>query len=38
MYIILSLQLGGDWAGPVDESKLPTSMLVDFARVYQVKP
>jgi beta-glucanase (GH16 family) len=35
LYIILSYQLGGDWAGPVDESKLPNEMLIDYVSVWQ---
>jgi beta-glucanase (GH16 family) len=38
MYMILSLQLGGAWAGEVDESKLPAEMLVDYVRVWSLKP
>lgn len=35
LYLILGLQLGGTWAGSVDESKLPAEMLVDYVRVWQ---
>jgi beta-glucanase (GH16 family) len=38
MYMILSLQLGGAWAGEVDESQLPAEMLVDYVRVWTHKP
>jgi hypothetical protein len=38
LYMILSYQLGGDWAGAVDESKLPADMLVDYVRVYLTRP
>jgi beta-glucanase (GH16 family) len=38
-YIILNLAWGGDWGGykGIDESALPTSMLVDYVRVFQKK-
>lgn len=38
-YIILNLAWGGDWGGSqgVDESALPTSMQVDYVRVFQKK-
>lgn len=38
LYIIFNYQLGGTWAGPVDESKLPTDMLVDYVRVWATAP
>lgn len=38
MYIVLSLQMGGVWAGAVDDSLLPTEMLVDYVRVWEQKP
>jgi beta-glucanase (GH16 family) len=33
--LILDLQLDPTAAGPIDNSKLPTSMLVDWVRIYQ---
>lgn len=38
-YIILNLAWGGDWGGykGIDESALPTTMLVDYVRVFQKK-
>jgi beta-glucanase (GH16 family) len=36
-YILLNLALGGKAGGPVDESKLPQRMVVDYVRVYQKK-
>ena len=38
MYLIFNYQLGGSWAGAVDESKLPNEMLIDFVHVFEVKP
>lgn len=38
LYIIFNYQLGGSWAGPVDESKLPADMLVDYVNVWDVRP
>jgi len=38
MYIVLSLQMGGTWAGVVDDDQLPTEMLVDYVRVWAQKP
>lgn len=35
-YLILNLAIGGDMAGPVDDSILPKSMEVDYVRVYQL--
>ena len=34
-YMILNLALGGSWAGPVDDSALPQSLVIDYVRVYQ---
>ena len=38
-YIILNLAWGGDWGGyqGIDESALPTTMQVDYVRVFQTK-
>ena len=38
-YVILNLAWGGDWGGSqgVDESALPTTMEVDYVRVFQKK-
>lgn len=33
--LILNLALGGFWPGPVDDSKLPQRMEVDYVRVWQ---
>ena len=36
-FIILNLAVGGDLPGPtVDDNSLPTSMLVDYVRVYKI--
>ncbi|HXB93261.1 MAG TPA: family 16 glycosylhydrolase [Puia sp.] len=38
-YIILNLAMGGTLSGPtVDNGSLPTSMLVDYVRVYSMTP
>ncbi len=34
-YLILNFALGGDWGGPIDDSKLPQKFLIDYVRVYQ---
>ena len=34
-YILINLTLGGAWGGPVDNSKIPAQMLVDYVRVWQ---
>jgi beta-glucanase (GH16 family) len=35
MYLILNLAVGGNWPGPVSDSVLPATMLVDWVHVYQ---
>ena len=34
-FLILNLALGGDWAGPIDDTIFPQRMVVDYVRVYQ---
>jgi len=34
MFIILDMQLGGDWAGAVDAATLPVTMEVDWLKIY----
>jgi beta-glucanase (GH16 family) len=34
-YILLNLALGGGWGGPVDNTKIPATMLTDYVRVWQ---
>lgn len=34
-YLLLNLALGGSWGGPVADSVLPQSFLIDYVRVYQ---
>lgn len=34
-YLILNLALGGDWGGPINDSKLPQKFVIDYVRVYQ---
>lgn len=36
-YLLIDMQLGGKWAGAVDEAKLPVQMEIDSVRVYQSK-
>jgi beta-glucanase (GH16 family) len=36
MYIIFTLAVGGDWPGPPDDSTVfPSSMMVDYIRIYR---
>ena len=37
MFLILDMQLGGDWAGPVDPATLPVAMEVDWLKIYTGK-
>lgn len=34
-YILMDMQLGGSWVGPVDAAQLPVSMYIDWIRVYE---
>lgn len=34
-YLLLLVALGNSWAGPVDDSALPQSMVIDYVRIYQ---
>ena len=34
-YLIMNIAVGGGLGGPVDDSKLPFEMLIDYIRVYQ---
>ena len=36
-YLLLNMQLGGDWAGPVNEQDLPAEMHIDWVRFLQKK-
>ena len=36
-YLLLNMQLGGDWAGPVNEQDLPAEMHIDWVRFLQIK-
>lgn len=36
-YIMLDMQLGGSWVGPVDESTLPAAMHIDWIKIYRLK-
>ncbi len=36
-YLKIDMQLGGDWVGAVDESTLPTEMLVDWVKFYALR-
>ena len=33
-YLMIDMQLGGSWVGPVDESTLPVAMQVDWVKFY----
>lgn len=34
-YLLVDMQLGGDWVGPVDPADVPVQMLVDWVRFYK---
>ena len=34
-YFLINLALGGSWPGPIDDSILPQSFMIDYVRVYQ---
>ena len=34
-YLLIDMQLGGNWVGKVDTKDLPVEMLVDWVRFYQ---
>jgi len=36
-YLKIDMQLGGDWAGPVDPKDLPVEMYIDWVRFYEWK-
>lgn len=36
-YLLIDMQLGGNWVGEVDPEQLPVEMLVDWVRFYQRK-
>ncbi len=36
-YLLLNFALGGDWGGPIDDTMLPQTYLVDYVRVYRQK-
>lgn len=36
-YLILSMQLGGSWAGNVEDADLPNEMHIDYVRFYELK-
>ena len=39
MYVIINLAIGGNFnTQPVDDSRLPAELLVDYVRVYQERP
>ncbi len=35
-YLLIDMQLGGAWAGPPDESTLPTHMIIDWVKFYSL--
>lgn len=38
MYLLIDMQLGGQWVGKVNPADLPTDMQIDYVRYYQYKP
>lgn len=34
-YLLIDMQLGGDWVGPINPDDLPVEMLVDWVRFYR---
>ncbi len=36
-YLLLDMQLGGDWVGKIDPSQLPVEMEIDWVRFYRFK-
>lgn len=36
-YILMDMQVGGDWVGPADDSDLPVEMAIDWIRTYTFK-
>lgn len=36
-YFIMSHQLGGSWVGKINPDHLPTNMIIDYVKVYQLK-
>lgn len=34
-YLLIDMQLGGDWVGPIDPADLPVSMKVDWVKFYE---
>ena len=36
-YLLLDMQLGGSWVGPVDPATLPVKMEIDWVKVYKQK-
>lgn len=38
MYLLIDMQLGGQWVGKVNPADLPIDMQIDYVRYYQYKP
>lgn len=36
-YILMDMQIGGNWVGPADSSDLPVEMTIDWIRTYSLK-
>ncbi len=36
-YLLIDMQLGGNWVGEVDPAQLPVEMLIDWVRFYKRK-
>lgn len=34
-YLILNLAIGGNWGGEIDESIFPSTMMIDYVRIYK---
>lgn len=37
-YLLIDMQLGGNWVGKIDNAQLPVQMEIDWVRVYENKP
>ncbi|HLR33149.1 MAG TPA: hypothetical protein VK074_11710, partial [Fodinibius sp.] len=34
-YLMIDMQLGGEWVGQIDPDELPVQMVVDWVRLYK---
>lgn len=37
-YLLIDMQLGGNWVGKIDDRQLPVQMEIDWVKIYQDKP